>query len=383
MDNFAVLGLGMMGKAICFDLINNTDAHVYGFELFEKRREELTTFFPKDRFTALPLQLELEKTSDLPDQFAKYGIKVVFGAIDYKFNAYLTKICIDAQVNFLDLGGNPDIVHAQHAMTDRAKEEKVTIIPDCGLAPGMANVLAAGLMYEMDELDSCKIRVGGLPQHPKTILNYQQVFSIRGLTNEYLEDAEVIRDRKLIKVSSLTELEEVSFESQEFPKLEAFQTAGGTSSLPSLFENQIQSLDYKTIRYAGHCQFIQFLKEFGLLSSEPYKNTTPREVVEYCLQKTLPQQEPDLVLVKVEVKGKVDNLPKTVIFEIIDHYDQNTGFSSMARTTAFPISILGIMIADGRIHEFGVVPGERVTPHDDFISELAKRNIKINRIERQ
>lgn len=389
MKKYAVLGLGMMGEAILYDVLSNdSESKVYGFELREERREELEVKYHKfgDRISLHSLNLDLKMDflhTDLFNILSKQGIKVVFGAIDYKFNGYLTRMCIEAGSHFLDLGGNPEVVTDQRTLDDQARNRGITVVPDCGLAPGMANVLAASIMGEFDSLDTCIIRVGGLPQEPKTILNYQQVFSIRGLTNEYLEDAEVIRGGKFERVESLTELEELNFELfDELPTLEAFQTAGGTSSLPLIYEGKINSLDYKTIRYKGHCQFIKFLKEFQLLSSESYQGTkiNPREVVETYLEKNLPRGQPDLVLVKIVVTGiKKDQNVRTVL-EIQDKYDPITGFSSMARTTAYPIAIIGMMIANSQITERGVIAGESHVPYELFKDELNKRNIilKIN-----
>lgn len=384
-NTYAILGLGMMGEAIVFDILSHEEgAVVLGFEINEARRKELDEKFKHfGRFISFDLNLDLnEKSPKLVEILKKKGVGVTFGAIDYKYNEYLTKICIEASSNFLDLGGNPNIVAAQRRLDGYAKSKGLTIIPDCGLAPGMADVLAASIMYDYDTLETCAIRVGGLPQKPETILKYQQVFSIRGLTNEYLEDAEVIRDGKLTTVPSLSELEEINFEHFDLPPLEAFQTAGGTSSLPLLFEGKVKSLDYKTIRYKGHCQFIQFLKDFELLSSEPYKNTNPREVIEHYLQKNLPKGNPDYVLVKIVVRGVKSGSNVETIYEILDRSNEETGFSSMARTTAYPISIIGIMIANGEINEKGVVPGEKVIPYNRFVDELKLRNIIIKSSEK-
>lgn len=384
MTNFAVLGLGLMGEAIVFDILTNTDANVFGFELIESRREELkikySDFGDRLKIEQLDLDMGIEvEENSLLNRFKQLGIQVTFGAIDYKFNEYLSKLCIEAGSSFLDLGGNPDVVRAQQKLDVSAKLKDVTIIPDCGLAPGMANVIAAHGMDQFEELESCHIRVGGLPQDPETILNYQQVFSIRGLTNEYLEDALVIRDGKIEKVSSLTEIEELSM-SHPFEELEAFQTSGGTSNLPELYEGKISNLTYKTIRFPGHCQFIQFLKEFELLSSAPFPlngDVNPREMVEFYLQKNLPRNKPDVVLIKIWINGKGKDFSK-LTFELIDKYDPVSGFSSMARTTAFPISIMGIMISKNQIDAKGVLAGEKVTPKELFLEELEKRNIIFN-----
>ena len=184
--------------AICYDFLTFTTDHlVYGFELSDTRRTELENEFSKfdNRFFSKKLELTIQEDvihEQLVRELKNLDIKVVFGSIDYKYNEYLTKVCISAGCSFVDLGGNPDIVHRQHLLDEQAKKAQVTIIPDLGLAPGMADIIAASIMHEFAELEECHIRVGGLPQEPATILKYQQVFSIIGVTKDYLVNCFVI-----------------------------------------------------------------------------------------------------------------------------------------------------------------------------------------------
>jgi lysine 6-dehydrogenase len=383
MTNYAVLGLGMMGEALVFDLLTHDQTSViFGYEKNQRRRNDLAKKFSlfSKRFSVLPLELAIEEVVEnniLVKEFKEKKITVVFGAIDYKFNLFLTKICIQANAHFLDLGGNPSVVKQQSDLHEEALQADITVIPDCGLAPGMMNIIAVHIMDSYEEIVECHLRVGGLPQVPKSILKYQQVFSIRGLTNEYLEDAVVVRDGKIQTVPSLTEVEEIRFQ-EPFSTLEAFQTAGGTSSLPKLYRDRVKELTYKTIRYQGHCQFFQFLKEFQLLSSSSYEKhpqINPREVIEYYLEQNLPKNEPDVVLARVTVIGKKEDQQAKTIYELIDLADEVTGFSAMARTTAYPFSIIGQMLAKGKITSRGVIPGEVAVPKMDFLNELAKRGI--------
>ncbi len=388
MGRYGVFGLGLMGEAICYDLLKfDHDMEVIGFEKDVVRSEsifkKLNAWFP-NRFRTIQVDVSKLSHEDLMELLISNDISVAFGAIDYSFNPKLTRACIDSKVHFLDLGGNPEIVISQKKMNGKAQSNGVTVIPDCGLAPGMVNVIAAGIMEEFSVLEKCKIRVGGLPQYPKTILKYQQVFSIRGLTNEYLEDAIVIRNGKKQVVESLTEVETLVFP-EPWGELEAFQTAGGTSSLPDLYEGRIQELDYKTIRFKGHVQFFQFLKEFGFLGDDPVGSVSPRKMTEFLLSKHLPHGEPDAVLVRITVVGKQDGVRIKKELELIDLMDSENGYSAMARTTAFPISIIGQMINREVITARGVVPGEIAVPKAEFLSQLKKRGIifteKIKKID--
>lgn len=381
MTKYVVFGLGMMGEAICYDLLKFSNKDVIGLEKNIDRinvvKNKLSMF--SDRFSTIHFDITNYTVSSLSELLKDLEVSVAFGAIDYSLNPFLTEACIQAGVNFLDLGGNPTVVRKQREFDELAKDMGVTVIPDCGLAPGMVNVIASGLIKDFEVVEKCEIRVGGLPQHPKTTLKYQQVFSIRGLTNEYLEDAIVIRDGKLMKVPSLTELEILTFP-EPWGELEAFQTAGGTSSLPEIYSGKIKELNYKTIRYKGHVQYFQFLKEYGFLSEEEIEGVIPRQFTEALLQKNLPKGEPDAVLALISVSGIKDGTHKKIILQLVDLMDEKTGYSAMARTTAYPISIIGQMISKGVINVKGVVPGEIAVPFDVFMKELEMRGIKFEKI---
>jgi len=211
-------------------------------------------------------------------------------------------------------------------------------------------------------------------------LNYQLVFSVEGLINEYVEVARVIRDGKITEVESMTEIESLSFDG--FPPLEAFQTSGGTSTLPDTFLGKIRELDYKTIRYAGHCEKFKTMIDLGLCSSEEivadFAKVTPRKVFGELLQKHLPADGPDYVLVRLDFVGKKDGETKRLRYDIVDKQDESTGMSAMMRTTAFPASIIAQMMARGDVLMRGATPQEKAIDAEKFVAELAKRNIGIS-----
>src|SRR5205823_3944153 len=271
---------------------------------------------------------------------------------------------IEAGTNFCDLGGNNAVVDAQLALDAEAKKAGVNVIPDCGLAPGMVAVLVAHGAERFKELDEIHIRVGGLPQNPKPPLDYQLVFSVEGLINEYIEPARVIRDSRITEVESMTEVESLEFPAP-FGEMEAFQTSGGTSTLPETFLGRVRELDYKTIRYRGHCAKFKTMIDLGLCDGEA------RKMFSELLVRHLPHDEPDVVLVRVEVAGA----GRTLRYDIIDRYDPATGLSAMMRTTAFPAAIVALMMGRGQVTAKGALPQERCIPADSFMRELAARGI--------
>ena len=296
--------------------------------------------------------------------------------VNYWLNEKLANSAIDAGTNFCDLGGNNDVVDAELALDGKARAAGINIVPDCGLAPGMVAVLVAHGAQRFKTLDEIHIRVGGLPQKPEPPLDYQLVFSVEGLINEYIERARVIRSGKITEVESMTEVESLEFPAP-FGRMEAFQTSGGTSTLPETFLGKVKELDYKTIRYPGHCEKFKTMIDLGLCSSQPIdvdgRAVVPRRVLGDLLVRNLPADGPDVVLVRVEFKGD----RKKLTYDIIDRQDEKTGLSAMMRTTAFPASIVALMMARGQTTAKGALPQERCLPPDVFMAELRNRNIDV------
>lgn len=375
-----------MGRSICHDLLTSNPEHaVLGFDRDKITRTKAMTKFAsyKERFSTHELNLSADDkpaSHFLVTIFQSSNTTVVFGAIDYQFNLFLTKLCISAECSFVDLGGNPNVVQAQRQIHHTAQDAQVTIIPDLGLAPGMVNIVAAAKMREFETLHESHLRVGGLPQQPKTLLKYQQVFSVRGLTNEYMEDAVIIRNGRKTTVPALTEHESLSFP-QPWGNLEAFHTSGGSGGLPDLFEGKIQHLTYKTIRFPGHVRYFIFLKHLGLFAPQfsPDPTVSPRELVEFGLERYLPKNDPDVVLVRISISGLIDGNQQTHIYQLIDLMDPSTGHSAMARTTAYPTSIIGQFIAKGIIKTPGVLYGEEIIPIKAFLHDLTQRQIQFDK----
>ena len=188
---------------------------------------------------------------------------------------------------------------------------------------------------------------------------------------------------EITEVPSMTELESLEFEG--FPPLEAFQTSGGTSTLPDTFLGKIQHLDYKTIRYAGHCERFKTMIDLGLCSSDEitvnFQKVVPRKVFGELLQRHLPADGPDYVLVRLDFVGKRADAASSLRYDIVDKQDESTGLSAMMRTTAFPASIIAQMMARGDVARRGATPQELAINPNKFVAELDRRNIKINMYE--
>jgi lysine 6-dehydrogenase len=369
-----VLGAGRMGLGAVHDLASQPDVDevtVADADL-SRARDVATRVKHGRKVTAAAI--------DCRDQRAVVelmrGHAAAISCVNYWLNESLARAAIEAGTHFCDLGGNNTVVDAELALDPEARKRGINIIPDCGLAPGMVAVLVAHGAARFEKLDEIHIRVGGLPQNPKPPLDYQLVFSVEGLINEYIEPARVVRGGKIVEVESMTEVEELTFPAP-FGKMEAFQTSGGTSTLPDTFLGKVKQLDYKTIRYPGHCAKFKTMIDLGLCSSDvvPVDGVTvaPRRLFGELLVRNLPHDEPDVVLVRVEFKGD----GKRLTYDIIDRQDEQTGLSAMMRTTAFPASIVALMMARGQTTAKGALPQERCIPPQPFMDELHKRNILV------
>jgi lysine 6-dehydrogenase len=372
-----VLGAGRMGHGAVYDLAHNSPGveavTVADFDL--TKAVEVAGKIGSEKVSAKQID-----ASDYPAVAELMrGHDSAISCVNYWYNVELSKAAIETRTCFCDLGGNNYVVDEQLALDAEAKRAGINIIPDCGLAPGMVSILAMHGANRFEEIEEIHIRVGGLPQNPKPPLDYQLVFSVEGLINEYIEVARVIRDGEIKEVESMTELESLSFDN--FPALEAFQTSGGTSTLPETFLGKIRELDYKTIRYAGHCAQFKMMIDLGLCSSEEivadFVKIKPRKVLGELLQKNLPADEPDYVLVRLEFVGKSGGEAKRLRYDIVDRQDEETGLSAMMRTTAFPASIIAQMMASGDVRMRGATPQEKAIDAEKFVAELARRNINI------
>ncbi|MDQ6829317.1 MAG: saccharopine dehydrogenase NADP-binding domain-containing protein [Gemmatimonadota bacterium] len=376
-----VLGAGLQGSACAFDLLQNPD--VQEVRLADVNVQHLAPFLaPYSGKRLIPTQI------DVRDREAVLAVmresNAVMSAIPYYFNYELAKLAVEAGTNFADLGGNTEIVFQQKRLSDKAREKGVTIIPDCGLAPGMVNILAQYGMEQLDSVDTVRIYVGGLPQDPEPPLNYQIVYSLEGVLDYYTTLSWVLRDGKRTQVKALSERERVDFP-MPVGELEAFHTAGGLSTMAFRYEGKVPSMEYKTLRYPGHAHIMEAIRELGLLELTPVDvrgtKMVPRDLFVAAVGPRLTKSKGlDMVALRVLVRGTRDAAPKTIDFELLDYYDEARGISSMMRTTGYSLSITGQMQARREITPAGVFTPDECMPAQRYIDELERRGVHIRRL---
>ena len=417
--NYLVVGAGMMGEAVAYDLIRDPDTksveiadinYSNAKKLSEKLNSPIVTSTQADA-SNLEQMISLMKRKD-----------AAVGVSSYKFNETLTKAAIASKTHFVDAGGNNDVVKKQFDLYPEARTAGVKIVPAHGIAPGAVSTIVALGMEELEGKPTYVfIRVGGLPQKPEGELGYSIVFSVEGLINEYIENAEIIQNGKKDFAFSLDEVEQVIFNHSKFKGiLEAAYTSGGTSTLTDTLQGKIMTLNYKTLRYPGHWEKLQMLankgmfgsrkrslKEFdtpekimdeifsdkyllfeedrkvferiGFFSEEKIEvnslEISNRKFTEYILEKNLPRNQKDMLISRVRVGNKKAELQ----YDMVDLFDEKTGHSAMQRTTGYSIAIVAEMLAKGSINDVGVLHIEKSIPPKMFVNEWKKRNIILDK----
>ncbi len=371
-----VLGAGLQGSACAFDLLRNPD--VEQVRLADLKVDALPTFLqPHVGPRLVPTVLDVRDRDAVLAQM--HDCRVVMSAIPYYFNESLAALAVEAGAHFCDLGGNTEIVFNQKRLHDQAVARGVSVIPDCGVAPGMVNILAQYGIEQLDQVSSVKIFVGGLPQFPEPPLNYQIVYSLEGVLDYYTTLSWVVRDGKRTQVRALSEVEPVAFP-EPVGQLEAFHTAGGLSTMAFRYEGKIPTMEYKTLRYPGHAHLMEAIRELGLLDTAPVEvkgvKVSPRDVAVAVMGPRLTKRKPDLVALRVTVNGTKDGAPATRAWQLVDRYDESNGISAMMRTTGYSLAITGLFQGRGRIAP-GVLTPDESMPAADYIAALAERGVRI------
>lgn len=372
-----VLGAGQQGTACAYDLLANTDHEVTIADLSVDRLPEFLRPYLGGRLTAL----QLDANDRQAVRGAMEGVSAVMSAFPYYFNLGMAVAAVDLGAHFCDLGGNTEIVLQQKGLHERAQEKGVSVVPDCGLAPGMVNILAEHGIRRLDTVRAVRIKVGGLPQRPEPPLNYQVVYSLEGALDYYTTLSWVLRDGRPTQVKALSEVEEL-----EFPgvgTLEAFHTAGGLSTMAQRYEGKVPAMEYKTLRYPGHARIMEAIRDLGLIDNAPVEvkgvQVKPRDMFLATAGERLkkdPRVSPDLVALRVEAEGEKDGEELLVRFDLLDRYDAETGITAMMRTTGYSLAITGALQAAGEI-EPGVWTPDECMPAAAYIDALARRNVVI------
>lgn len=378
---YAVLGAGRQGIAAGYDLAKFGQAE----EVMLVDIQPTVAQAAAERINNLlgqPIATALEADISNPGQLtsALAGVTSFIGGVHYPLNPSLTRLAIRMGANMCDFGGNTDIVRQQLELNAQAKSAGITVVPDCGMGPGMNISLLTYAMSLVDKAKEVYTWEGGLSQDPQPPWNFALTFHIDGLSNEYTGPAYILRHGEITEIPCLGGLEELDFP-PSLGRLEAAVTSGGLSTAPWTFQGKLDRLENKTLRYPGHWAQMRAFAQLGLLELEPVKvgdaQVVPRDVFHALLEpKISPPEVRDVGVMRIKCIGEKDGRDVEAVVELIDYYDQETGFTAMQRLTGWHASIMAILAAEGQIQR-GVVPVELAVPGATMVAQARRRGFRI------
>ena len=363
---YAVVGAGRQGVAAAFDLAVRGDASRILFLDLSGAAAQAAAARVN---TLAGRQLAEGRQGDASDERAMAarlaGTHAILSAAHYNVNLGLTRVAVSIGAHMVDLGGHTGIVREQHGLDADARRAGITVVPDTGMGPGLNVSLAAYAMGRLDRAREVLIWDGGLPQDPREPWNYVSTFSMSGLTNEYDGSAYFLRGGDITEVPAFDDLELLQFE-EPVGALEAFVTSGGLSTAPWTWQGTLDRLENKTLRYPGHCARFSAYRDLGLLGQTPIEvdgsAVVPRQVFHALLEPRIgagADAVRDVCVMRVKATGEKGGRRAEAVVELVDRYDEATGFTAMQRLTGWHAAICLGLAVRGRLAA-GVIPVERV-----------------------
>ena len=368
---YAVFGAGRQGRAAAYDLArfgNASEVLIADRDPYAAGSAEVEVNDLLGKKVVRSLRIDVADSMEM--RRVLWGIDGFVGAMHYALNHALTKTAIENGCHMVDLGGNTGVVLKQHELHRQAASVCVSIIPDCGMAPGFDVNLACHVLGQFARPEKLTIYCGGIPQRPKPPLGYHFPFALSGLVNECSGYADIINDGEVTQMSTLFSFEEIAL--PEIGLLEATHTSGGLSTAPWTLQAKyptLRTLEYKTLRYPGHWKILRDLTKEGRLA-DGLKEFESKE-------RASPHDPEDIGIVSVHGHGLTkDGKALTVIAEVVDRYDAVTGFTAMQRLTGFHASI-ALIAATERLTVGGVHAVESLDPKMG-VDELGKGGITVD-----
>ncbi|TNF65185.1 MAG: saccharopine dehydrogenase family protein [Gammaproteobacteria bacterium] len=287
MHHILVLGSGKIGTLVASLLADSGDYQVYLGDLKEPEKT------PNTKTKITTLSCDINDHGHLSALIKKFDIQSVVSCLPYFCNPKVAQAAAEHKLNYFDLTEDVEVTKKVRTL---ATDNETVFIPQCGLAPGFISIVANDLIKKFDEIEHVKMRVGALPLNVSNPLQYALTWSTDGVINEYGNPCEILANSEKTLVPALEGLEEIQLDGLNY---EAFYTSGGVGSLIDTYRDKVKNMDYKTMRYPGHCEKLQFLmNDLGL--------NQKRDVLKNILEDIIPETKRDVVLVYVSVLGTID-----------------------------------------------------------------------------
>lgn len=371
-----VLGCGNIGAVISEDLSQSLPSvEITVADMDKVRVEEVANKINRRNVSAA--QVDATNSKELVETLSKYDLAV--DALPGWLGFQVCKAAVSAKINIVDISYMPEDIMKLNASALKAG---ISLIPDCGMSPGIGNILVGHAVSRLDKVESIRILNGGLPEKPVPPLGYVITWSVSDLIDMYNRKVSIVEHGKTVQVEPMTGLEETKF--PRVGKLEAFYTDGLRTLLHSL--RNVDEMYEKTFRYPGHVEKIKLLKALGWFDEKPVKignvEVVPRDVAHRLLERKLKRPEiPDIVAMLIQVEGLKGNKRIRYVYHMFDRYDKKHRVTSMARTTAYTASVVAQLLVKKRVLDKGVIPPERLGMNErfyrPFLGMMKKRGISI------
>jgi len=372
-----VIGAGAIGSTVAQDLLRNDDVRLVQIcDARARSLQELQDEVQSDRLRSF--QVDARDPNVLAPILA--GSDCVVGCVPSGVNPKLARQCLALGIHYCDLGGSQDTVRRTMKLHEEARSKSVWLVPNCGLAPGLSNVLCLRGVDQFDEVEAAELRVGDVPLHPKPPFNFRISWSAEKVIEDYTQPVYLIEEGEIHEGEPLSLEEKIHFE-EPFSTMEAFCTAGGLSTLTDDLRGKVQTLDHKTVRWPGHAHQMRFLLGLGFgedRAIDVRTHLTYRDVLRRRMQQRLGGAYEDAVLLRVCIRGLKDGQKRTLVYEMIERYDPETGTTAMRRCTSIPITVVALMLARKNVPGGGVAPPENVLPREDYCNNVSDYGLNIS-----
>ena len=377
-----VLGAGAIGSAVAYDLCRRPG--ITRVQVCEAQPVTLRAYRAAHAHPLLrTYEADARDVQTLEPILA--GSACVVSCVGPELNPRLARLAVDLGAHFVDLGG-ADLASEDDAL-DRgglihgglaglAERRQRHVVTGCGLAPGLAGMLAMRGLARLDTATAARIRVGDVPTDPDAPFRYRLAHSAEKLLDDYTTPAQVLRGGRVETRAPLTGIERVDVAGMGV--MEAFYTGGGLGTLAEALEGQLASLDAKTLRFPGHADQMRFLLELGLADRthlDVRTHLSYRDVLVRRLRQRLGGAYRDAVVVRVEVEGEAGGEAGTLVYDLVDRFDEASGLSAMQRCTGFPAAAAAVLLAERRVPGGGVGAAEQVLPVEPLLAMLAERGL--------
>ncbi len=368
-----VIGAGTIGSAIASELTQHDAVeHVQVCDARPRALRQLHAFVRSPKLRSF--QVDARDPNVLAPIVE--GSACLIGCAAPQTNPMLAELALDLGTHFCDLGGHDAIVREELRLHERAAERGVWIVPNCGLAPGLVNILCLLGVDQFDAVEAAHIRVGDVPLEPHPPFNFHISWSAHKVIEDYTNEVYLVQDGQITTCPPLSHPETIRFEG--FEGLEAFCTAGSLSMLAEELVGRVCTLDHKTIRRTGHRQQMAFVLGLGFGEQriiDVRTHLTYRDVLIRRMTERLGGEHRDAVLLRIVIHGLLEGKEASLVYEMVDRYDEAHGMMAMRRCTSIATATVALMLAAGEAPGAGAAPPERALPRALYCSRLIERGL--------